>query len=402
MKPILLFGWAPLALAGALLTASCLGGQGVAKTDSSLQADANPHATAGNSVPDVRTVVTTTQIDGASEPQVAVGTGKRVYVAFGAGDALYASLSTDGGSTYGTPVHVGTAGRLSLGMRRGPRIVSTPKGAVITAVYGKKGDGSDGELMSWQSVDSGKTWRGPTVVNDVPGAAREGLHAMAVAPDGTLACAWLDLREPGTQVFASFSRDGGKTWGKNVRVYRSPDGNVCECCHPSLVYDAQNRLHVMWRNWLGGARDMYLSSTGDSGKSFSPARKLGSGTWPLNACPMDGGALAITKEGLTTFWRRENTMYLARVSGADTNEVKVGTGQQGWIAATAKGAYLAWVRGRSGSPLLVLKPNATAPQVLANSAQNPVVVAGPGPDPVVIAVWSDKQGIRSATLATGE
>ncbi|MBC8139144.1 MAG: exo-alpha-sialidase [Fibrella sp.] len=402
MQPSPLFRWAPLALGGAVLTASCLGGQGAANTKSPSQASGNSHTAVENSAPVVRTVVTSTQIAGAGEPQVAVGTGKRVYVAFGAGDTLYASLSTDGGSTYGAPVRVGTAGRLSLGMRRGPRIVATPKGAVITAVYGKKGDGRDGELMSWQSVDGGKTWLGPTVVNDVPGAAREGLHAMAVAPDGTLACAWLDLREAGTQVFAAFSRDGGKTWGKNVRVYRSPAGNVCECCHPSLADGPDNRLHIILRNWLGGARDMYVSSTGDGGKSFSPARKLGSGTWPLNACPMDGGALAAAKGDVATFWRRENTMYLAQTSGANTGETKIGTGQQGWIAATERGTYLAWLRGRSGSPLLILTPNATTPLVIANSAQNPVVVAGPGPDPVVVTVWSDRQGIRSATLAMGD
>lgn len=225
---------------------------------------------------------------------------------------------------------------------------------------------------------------------------------MAVAPNGTIACAWLDLRETGTQVFAAFSRDGGKTWGKNVRVYRSPDGNVCECCHPSLAYDPQNRLHVMWRNWLGGARDMYLSSTSDNGKTFSTARKLGKGTWPLNACPMDGGALTSAKGMVTTFWRRENTMYLARIPGADVSETRVGNGQQGWVTATAKGTYLVWLRGRSGSPLLATTPGMTEPLVLADSAQNPMIAAGTDSSPTVVAVWSDKQGIRSATLATGK
>jgi hypothetical protein len=350
----------------------------------------------------VRTVVTVAKVEGAKEPQAAVGAAKKVYVAFGAGDILYVSVSTDGGATYGAPVRVGTAGRLSLGMRRGPRIVATPQGAVVTATYGRSGGGMDGDLLAWHTTDGGKTWQGPTQITDAPGAAREGLHAMAVAPDGTIACAWLDLREPGTQVFAAFSHDGGKTWGKNVRVYRSPAGNVCECCHPSLAYDAQNRLYVMWRNWLGGARDMYLSSTGDDGKTFSPARKLGTGTWPLNACPMDGGAVASAKGVMTTFWRRENTMYLARASGADSGEIKVGDGQQGWIAASARGTYLVWLRGRSGSPLLATTPKTIDPLVLAESAENPMVAAGTGTSPAVVAVWADKQGIRSATLASGE
>lgn len=403
MEPSFLFRWAPLAVGGAFLAASYLVLQGAVKTEASPQSGgSSPVSAAGNIIPPVRTVVTTAQIEGVGEPQVAIGSGKRVYVAFGAGDTLYASLSKDGGAAYGTPVRVGTVGQLSLGMRRGPRIVATPKGAVITAVYGKKGNGTDGELMAWQSVDGGKSWLGPTVVNDVPGAAREGLHAMAAAPNGTLACAWLDLRESGTQVFASFSKDGGKTWGKNVRVYRSPAGNVCECCHPSLAYGPDNRLHIMWRNWLGGARDMYLSSTDDGGKTFSAARKLGSGTWPLNACPMDGGALATSKGGIDTIWRRENTMYVTRSSGNEAKEVKIGTGQQGWIAATERGTYLVWQSGRAGSAILALTPNETALRTLAGTGQNPMVVAGGGTNPAVVAVWADKEGIRSATLATGK
>jgi hypothetical protein len=380
---------AVLAVGGSLLTAACLRGQ-VSPTK------------AVSKTPAIRTVVTNEQVAGAKEPQAAVATRKQVYVTFGAGDVFYASVSTDGGATYGAPTRVGTAGQLSLGMRRGPRIVATRRGAVITATYGKKGGGADGDLLSWRTVDGGKTWLGPTTVTDVPGAAREGLHAMAVAPNGTIACAWLDLREPGTQVFAAFSYDGGKTWGKNVRVYRSPAGNVCECCHPSLTYDAENRLYVMWRNWLGGARDMYLSATSDEGKTFSPARKLGNGTWPLNACPMDGGAVASAQGVITTFWRRENTMYLARVPGADASETKVGDGQQGWIVATPKGTYLVWLRGRSGSPLFASTPETTTPMILANTAQNPMIAAGTDSRPIVVAVWSDEQGIRSATLATGK
>ena len=378
-------GWSVIIAAGGLLlTAACLRGQ------------VNPQA------PAIRTVVTNAEVAGAKEPQAAVGTGKKVYVAFGAGDTLYAAVSTNGGATYRVPVRVGMAGRLSLGMRRGPRIVATTQGAVVTATYGRSGGGMDGELLAWRTADGGKTWQGPTQVTDTPGAAREGLHAMAVAPNGTIACAWLDLREPGTQVFAAFSHDGGKTWGKNVRVYRSPAGNVCECCHPSLAYDAQNRLYIMWRNWLGGARDMYLSSTDNNGKTFSPARKLGNGTWPLNACPMDGGAVATAKGVITTFWRRENSLYLAQASGADAPEIKVGDGQQGWVAANTTGTYLVWLRGRSGSSLLATTPKTTDPLMLAESAQNPMVAAGTSPDPVVVAVWADKQGIRSATLASGE
>jgi hypothetical protein len=344
------------------------------------------------------------QIVGAKEPQAAIGTNGRVFVAFGAGEEVYAAVSGDSGKTFGTPVRVGSEGNLSLGMRRGPRVVATKRGAVITAIYNKAGGGQDGELFSWRTDDGGKTWLGPARVNDVSGAAREGLHGMAVSPDGEkIACTWLDLRAKGTQLFSSVSSDGGKTWSKNALVYRSPDGSICECCHPSLVYDAQNRLHVMWRNSLGGARDMYLASSLDGGKTFGAAQKLGAGTWPLKACPMDGGALAVSpKTGITTFWRRENTLYLADASPANAPEKSVGPGQQGTIAKTDRGTYLAWLRGRRPGTLMVSLPDSPdAPIALAEKANNPVLAAGMGANPAVVLVWSDEQGVRSATLAAG-
>ena len=341
------------------------------------------------------TIVTHTQIPDAKEPQVAVGAANRIYVAFGAGNAIYASVSHNQGRAYQSPVRLPSVGSLSLGMRRGPRIVATANGAVITAVLGKNGNGKDGDLLAWHTVDNGKTWRTAGKVNDVGGATREGLHAMAVAPNRTIACAWLDLREQGTRIFAAFSRDGGNTWGRNIRIYRSPSGTVCECCHPSLAYDSQSRLYIMWRNLLAGSRDMYLSDSNDDGKTFSAAKKLGRGTWPLNACPMDGGSLSVTKRGeVLTFWRREETLFLAKQG---MPEKSIEEGQQGWMATTPAGVYLIWLRTRPGN-LMLLSPNAPSPLRLAENANDPVIASGRESKTIVVAAWSDNQGIHAARV----
>ncbi len=140
---------------------------------------------------------------------------------------------------------------MSLGMRRGPRIAHSGKSIVITAIGGVEGKGKDGDILAYHSDDNGKTWIGPSRVNDVESSAREGLHAMTASSEGILWCVWLDLREKGTQIFASKSSDQGRTWSKNVHVYRSPDGSVCECCHPSIVA-TRNSLHVLFRNSING------------------------------------------------------------------------------------------------------------------------------------------------------
>ena len=129
------------------------------------------------------------------------------------------------------------------------------------------------------------------MINDAPGAPTEGLHSLAADAKGDLFAAWLDKRGGhGTKLYGARSTDGGVTWSKNVMIYDSPEGTICECCHPSVAIDAAGQILVMWRNWLGGSRDMYLTRSRD-GVAFSKPEKLGTGTWPLNACPMDGGGI---------------------------------------------------------------------------------------------------------------
>ena len=68
----------------------------------------------------------------------------------------------------------------------------------------------------------------------------------------------------------------------------------------------------MFRNWLGGARDLYVIQSSNSGTSFKRAQKLGTGSWKLDGCPMDGGGLAISRNGeVQTIWKREASIYTA-------------------------------------------------------------------------------------------
>ena len=197
---------------------------------------------------------------------------------------------------------------------------------MITAVAGNKpeegghahGLPPDGDLLVWRSQDGGKTWSKAKPINDVPGSATEGLHALASDGMATLFAAWLDKRgSKGTKLYSARSTDGGLTWSKNVAVYQSPDGSICECCHPSVAIGAAGELVAMWRNSLLGSRDMYLATSHD-GLTFSTPRKLGSGTWHLNACPMDGGGLAVSSTKTVTAWRRDADVFIAEHRSAGT------------------------------------------------------------------------------------
>lgn len=309
--------------------------------------------------------------------------GDRGVLAYSSGDHLEIAFSRSLPS-FGKPVEISGPGHLASGMHRGPRVAIGPKEIVVSAIYGSsQARGEAGDLLAWNSTDDGNTWAGPFRVSDQANAAREGLHAMAMGTDGRLACAWLDLRNKGTQVWASTSTDGGRTWSPNVQVYRSPDGHVCECCHPSVAFGPKGELYVMFRNWLGGNRDMYVSKSEDGGRTFEGAAKLGNGSWPLNACPMDGGSLLVDRAGkVTTAWRRDTAVYSC-VLGQP--EQKIGDGVQICATFGPGGLYPVWQHGDG----IAISTPGTPPVDIASEGIRPSVASN---GRYVIAAWADHSG----------
>jgi len=309
-----------------------------------------------------------------------------VHITFGVGNDVYYCKVVDGKCS--TPTIVSEVPNMSLGLRRGPRIAQSGSSIVITAIGGPQGKGKDGDILSFRSADEGKTWVGPVKVNDVEGSAREGLHAMTASKDGTLWCLWLDLRDRGTKLFVSTSNDHGATWSKNKLAYRSPDGSVCECCHPSILAN-DNTIHLLFRNSIKGNRDMYLVSSSDQGASFGAAIRLGDTPWMLNACPMDGGMLAVDGGGrLSSVWRRSQGLFAA---GTDAgSESPIGNGEQPWIAGANIGFYTVWTSKREGD-LLMLKPGKSQSETLSTGSSFPVVVSSLNPSSSAYVFW-EKRG----------
>ena len=314
------------------------------------------------------------------EPQMAA-LGEKVYLTYGAGNSVYFAVSPDSGKTFGEPIKVAETGILPLSRHRGPRIAVTGKTIVVSAVAGKTMAGgahahglpSDGDLLVWRSEDDGRTWSKAIPINDVPGAPTEGLHSLSVDAKGNLFAAWLDKRSKGTRLFGARSTDHGASWSKNALIYESPDGSICECCHPSVAMTPDGEVLVMWRNWLGGSRDMYLTRSHD-GEHFSAPQKLGEGTWPLNACPMDGGGLVVSGGKIVTAWRRNKAIYLSAPGGKET---ELGEGIDVSLAAGKDGAgreqvYALWtqsgeIRGAIAgkNEPISLQAKGTFPNVLA-------------------------------------
>jgi len=311
------------------------------------------------------------------QPQLA-SAGRRVGLVFGEDRSIFFAGSGDGGRTFSAPVRVPSQGRLALGRHRGPRVALTGRAVVVTAILAAGRD--DGDLWAWRSTDDGRTWSAPARLNAAATSAREGLHGMAAAGD-TVAVAWLDLRAPGTRIYAAVSRDGGATWSADRLVYQSPSGTVCQCCHPSVAVSARGEIAVMFRNALEGARDLHVTRSRDGGRTFEPAVKLGSGTWKLEACPMDGGGVGIDPRGaVVTAWRRETELFVARPGQP---EERLGTGRDPVIAVGADGTWsVAW-QGDDG--LMIRDARHPEPRRLTEGGQAPALLALP--EGSLLAAW---------------
>ena len=96
------------------------------------------------------------------------------------------------------------------------------------------------DVMFARSTDGGQTFSAPRRINDDP-INHNKWHwfgTLSVAPNGRIDSVWLDTRNAAnntdSQLFYSFSTDGGVTWSANVAVSNS--------FNPFLGYPNQNKM----------------------------------------------------------------------------------------------------------------------------------------------------------------
>ncbi len=346
---------------------------------------------------DEAVLVATGDANGPKQPQAAVAANGTVYVVFGSGEDISFCISSDNGKSFSKPAIAFRVPNLSLGMRRGPRITAFGDALIITAIGGKQGKGRDGDLLAWRSNNRGETWNGPVQVNDNNDSAREGLHAMTVSATGEAWCTWLDLRNQRTELYSAKSVDSGASWSRNQLVYSSPEKSICECCHPSIaVHD--NTIQVLFRNSLAGNRDMFLTTVERiNGKFNSKSAQIGNEHWKLNACPMDGGMLAIDSKGVvSTVWRRSRDIFIFTNDGTD--EQIIGQGEQPWITSTKDGPIVVWSTRRGGE-LLLKSVSDERGYSIASNARDAVIVADPVHGNNAFVFWEQTESGKSSVFS---
>lgn len=338
--------------------------------------------------------------EGAHEPELAVGDAGEVALAVASSSQVHVFLSTDRGASFPARSTIDAGCVLAVGQRRGPKIALAGKRLCVAVIGGERGKGKDGDVLAFTRERTAHEWSAGTRVNAVEGSAREGLHALASGPKGELFAAWIDLRGPEPEVYGASSSDGGRTWGENRLV--SAGTRLCPCCTPSAAIDRDGTVHVTWRTEREGARDLVLASSADAFATPATAVKLGSATWKIELCPMDGGSVRAAGDDVLAVWRSDATLFAAS-SRAPGSAVELGAGVQPLVAIGSK-AHVVWSERRGGKLLrLELGRELVASQAreLAPAATAAVVASSPtrGKGPVVAAWETSDSGGKVRVLA---
>lgn len=130
-------------------------------------------------------------------------------------------------------------------------------------------------IMAAHSAD-GKTFGSPYPLVDVPRARARMLGAGMGSMRPTLSscgkncvvAAWLDKRDflSGYDVYAAFSQDGGRRFGRNIKVQDSFGDNVSQW-HAAITANPAGRVAAVWDDNRDGTPDVWLSDW--DGKQFS-------------------------------------------------------------------------------------------------------------------------------------
>lgn len=208
------------------------------------------------------------------------------------GIPIVVSRSDDGGRTWSPPAQVSDGGRMRVGA---PALAVDRDGnpAVLYLDYGNDRvdwenlpgtyDGKFTVVMA-RSGDQGLRWEPGRVVDaDMVPAGRFLVYlpvspGFAIASNGDMYAVWADGRSGDSDVLLRRSTDDGKTWSKPVQVNRGTVGDGVPQDMPAVSVAPGGRVDVVYYDRTidrrGSTADVLLSSSSNSGKSFSKTIRL--------------------------------------------------------------------------------------------------------------------------------
>lgn len=247
----------------------------------------------------------------------------RLWLARVEDQKLLVSWSGDDGRSFSSPVVVTVEPEnISADGENRPKIAVARDGTVLLSWTQSLPQKYAGNVRFARSTDSGKSFSEPITLNDDGRLTSHRFDSMAIDGDGRVVVAWLDARdrdaakETGDR-FAGVSLYTAKSWnnGKNFGGNRRFQSHTCECCRTALIWTKEGPVSL-WRNIFDtNTRDFAIANLDKGG-----IRRATHDEWQIDACPHNGGSLAIDRQGqLHLVWFTNGTarqgLFYKRLNG---------------------------------------------------------------------------------------
>jgi len=154
-------------------------------------------------------------------------------------------------------------------------------------------------LYTAASADHGKTWSQPAIVHSDRTDGEHSFASMAVRDDSHATIIWLDSRDYEAKhtyrlMSAVIASSGG------VSDEQTLDDDVCTCCPTSLVRTGTGCLAAYRNHTRGEIRDIY--TVREQAGEWESGKSLHDDGWHINACPVNGAALARRQNEVAAAW----------------------------------------------------------------------------------------------------
>ena len=211
----------------------------------------------------------------------------------------------------------GLAGQVFLSVDRSG--TSTNNNIYMLASVQPAGFATGTDVMFARSTNGGQTFSAPRRINDDPvnHAKWHWFGTLSVAPNGRIDAVWLDTRNAAnntdSQLFYSYSLDGGNTWSLNVAISNS--------FNPYLGYPNQDKLgdyittvsdnagvNVAYAATFNGEENIYYVRIGRNGWNLITTADFNGNGKP------DYALYNVSTQG-TAIWYLNNNVYVSAAYG---------------------------------------------------------------------------------------
>lgn len=197
---------------------------------------------------------------------------------------------------WGAPRVIATAGdTIAADGENHPKLAFGPHGWVVISYTQPLAKPYTGLIRMLRSTDGGQTFSAPFTVHADRQEITHRFESVAFDGQGVLHTVWVDKRDTGAAIYRNESRDGGATFGPDLKLAE----HACECCRIALASGQDGGMRAMWRHvFEPHVRDHgFAALTTPASQGRAQVVRATFDDWRIDACPHHGPGLARAGDG---------------------------------------------------------------------------------------------------------